>query len=76
MLCYYCEKTPPPGGVRYGIRQAVGTCHECGVGVCAEHGRKQAGQPLFCTECLELRRTRAGSELRSVSQPASAAGTM
>jgi hypothetical protein len=76
MHCYYCEKTPALGGVRYGIRQAVGTCGDCGVGVCAEHGRKQAGRPLLCAECQELRDTRAGSELRSVSQPASAAGTM
>lgn len=62
MLCYYCEKTPPLGGVRYGIRQAVGICHDCGVGVCAEHGLKQTGRPLLCAGCEDLRRAKEGSD--------------
>ena len=55
MYCYYCEKNHPPGGVRYGIPHAVGICHDCGVGVCAEHGEKKAGQPLLCAACAKAR---------------------
>jgi hypothetical protein len=62
MLCYYCEKTRPLGGTRFGIRPALGTCRDCDVGVCAEHGRKRAGRPLLCAECEELRRAKAGSD--------------
>lgn len=58
MQCYYCEKAPLPGGLRYGIREAVGVCHECGVAVCSEHGAKTAGKPLLCTECSAAQNTK------------------
>lgn len=59
MLCYQCDKSPQPGGLRYGVRQAVGVCHDCGAGVCAEHGVKRAGEPLLCTDCAAVRRGKA-----------------
>lgn len=51
MQCYFCEKAPHPGGLRYGIREAVGVCHNCGVAVCPEHGTKEKGKPFLCTDC-------------------------
>jgi hypothetical protein len=33
MRCYYCELEGGPGGTRYGIREAVAICAECGAGV-------------------------------------------
>lgn len=56
MNCYICEKSPKPGGTRYGIRSAVGVCHHCGIGVCVEHSHraKELGAPLLCKECAEL----------------------
>jgi hypothetical protein len=51
MHCYYCELEGGPGGTRYGIRQAVGVCADCGAGVCLKHAhREAAGEPLRCPE--------------------------
>lgn len=56
MNCYICEMSAKPGGMRYGIRPAVGVCHHCGIGVCVEHGyrAKELGAPLLCKDCAEL----------------------
>jgi hypothetical protein len=56
MNCYVCEKTPGPSGTRYHIKAAVGICHNCGVGICAEHSHKdvQPGAPLLCPACAKL----------------------
>lgn len=52
MHCYFCEVEGGPSGTRYGIRQAVGVCADCGVGVCLQHAhREAAGEPLRCPEC-------------------------
>ena len=59
MECYEC-KNRHPGGTRLGIRQAVGVCHDCGVGLCSEHGTKIHEQPLLCSECYHNRIERAG----------------
>ena len=51
MNCYHCETGERPGGMSYGIRPAVGVCRECGIGVCLEHGRREAGGRLLCESC-------------------------
>lgn len=68
MNCYYCERTPGPGGLRYHVATAVGICHHCGAAVCAEHSAKSpdAGALLLCSECAA-----PGNEVRQ--PPASAA---
>jgi len=33
MMCYECEREGK-------VRAAVGTCHNCSIGVCAEHGAR------------------------------------
>jgi hypothetical protein len=56
MNCYICEQKPGPGGTRFHVKAAVGICHNCGVGVCAEHSYRAAepGSPLLCPSCAEL----------------------
>jgi hypothetical protein len=58
MICYICDREVHPGGTRYGILPAIGVCHDCGIGVCARHGNKEAvsGAPLLCPDCALLRR--------------------
>ncbi len=53
MNCYICDKTADPEILHYGRAVAVGICHQCGVGVCAQHSQKstQPGAPLLCVEC-------------------------
>lgn len=51
MHCYFCETGERPGGMRFGIRQAVGVCQGCGIGVCAEHGRRDQSGRLLCGIC-------------------------
>ena len=64
MLCYTCERGPHPGGMRLDIPDAVGICHDCGIGVCSRHGlRKGPGEPLLCSDCAD-RRTRAAQAER------------
>ena len=59
MLCYTCETGPHPGGMHFGIPEALGICHDCGIGVCGHHGRREgAGEPFLCTDCA-AHRTRA-----------------
>lgn len=57
MKCYICEKTSHVGGTRYGVADAIGVCHDCGVAVCIEHSRKskELGAPLLCPGCAEKR---------------------
>lgn len=52
MDCYVCNAAPGPGGTRYGVRPAVGTCHTCGIGICAVHAERGAapGLPLLCPD--------------------------
>jgi hypothetical protein len=56
MNCYLCEKTLGPGGTHFHVKAAVGVCHNCGVGICAEHSHKdeQPGAPLLCPSCAKL----------------------
>ena len=56
MNCYVCEKAPHLAGTRFGVRAAVGVCHHCGIGVCAEHSHKDSepGSPLLCKTCAAL----------------------
>ena len=53
MKCYICDQTPPTTAMRYNVADAVGICHRCGIGVCAEHSHKEAepGAVLLCTQC-------------------------
>jgi hypothetical protein len=55
MNCYFCNQHHP-GGTRFDNQPAVGVCHHCGAGVCAEHAHKDAqpGSPLLCPECAKL----------------------
>jgi hypothetical protein len=57
MKCYTCEKTVRSGGTRLAVADAIGICHDCGVAVCIEHGRKskEPGAPLLCPGCAEKR---------------------
>jgi hypothetical protein len=56
MNCYICEKAPKRGGTHFGVRAAVGICHHCGIGICAEHSHKdgEPGSPLLCKTCAEI----------------------
>jgi hypothetical protein len=56
MKCYICDRTQQPGGMHYDVRQAVGICQHCGIGVCLEHSHKDAelGAPLLCPSCARL----------------------
>ncbi len=56
MKCYHCEKALQRGGVRYGVADAIGICHHCGVAVCIDHSRKgdEPGAPLLCLTCAEV----------------------
>jgi len=53
MKCYICNQTPPTATPRYHIAEAIGICHHCGIGVCAEHSHKEIepGSLLLCTQC-------------------------
>lgn len=53
MNCYYCSTTMGPGGTHYGIRQAIGICRECGLGVCEAHGKLDELGTLHCAGHLE-----------------------
>jgi hypothetical protein len=57
MNCYICERTTPAYTLRYGIAEAVGVCHDCGIGVCLEHSQKdtEPGAPLLCVDCAAKR---------------------
>jgi hypothetical protein len=56
MNCYFCEAEPGPGGMRFGILAADGVCHQCGVGVCRQHGRRGSGTKgvLLCQDCVQV----------------------
>jgi hypothetical protein len=60
MKCYICEKSTPVGGTCFGVADAVGVCHNCGVAVCIEHSFKapQPGSPLLCPQCAERERSK------------------
>ena len=55
MRCYICEQSVV-GGTRYAIEEAIGICHQCGVGVCERHAFKSEapGSSLMCPGCLKL----------------------
>jgi hypothetical protein len=55
MNCYFCESEPAPGGMHFGILAADGVCHQCGVAVCRQHGRRDRGTKdvLLCQGCVE-----------------------
>ena len=58
MRCYICDQTSTTFTLRYNVAVAMGICHNCGVGVCAEHSRKKVhpGSSLLCIHCASLRR--------------------
>lgn len=70
MQCYFCEKTDPPGGVRYTHTAAIGICRQCGLAICTEHSRKTTlpGSALLCLDCAAIKETPARAQ---VSQPMS-----
>lgn len=73
MQCYFCEKTDPPGGVRYTHTAAIGICRQCGIAICTEHSRKATppGSALLCLDCAAIKETPAhGSDASSGSDPA------
>jgi len=55
MNCYFCEAEPAPGGMHFGVLGADGVCHQCGVAVCRQHGRKDRGtkRVLLCQDCAQ-----------------------
>lgn len=55
MNCYECERAGRPGGTHFGIRQAVGVCRDCGVGLCPEHGKRAGRRPFLCSACAQAR---------------------
>jgi Uncharacterized protein conserved in archaea (DUF2180) len=62
MNCYECERTARPGGTRLGIREAVGVCRDCGVGLCPEHGKRMDGQAFLCSSCARARVEQAAAK--------------
>ena len=62
MNCYECGNVAQAGGTHFGIRQAVGVCLECGVGLCPEHAKKAEGQPFLCSECRQVRDKRTADK--------------
>jgi hypothetical protein len=56
MNCYVCERSQHPGGTLFHVREAVGVCLACGVGVCLEHGKKpdEEGGRFLCAGCRRL----------------------
>jgi hypothetical protein len=56
MNCYICDQQPCASGTHFHVRPAVGICHHCGIGVCAEHSHKSTdpGAPLLCRQCADL----------------------
>lgn len=59
MNCYICDQTSHPITMRYGLSAAIGICHECGIGVCAQHSHRpsDAGSLLLCKACATQRGT-------------------
>jgi hypothetical protein len=55
MKCYLCSKSPPVGGTRYFVADAIGICDECGIGVCLKHGVRDetTKDRLLCKTCAE-----------------------
>lgn len=62
MKRYDCERAEHRGGTRLGVRVAVGVCHLCGVGLCAEHGERVGDQPLLCSGCSRVQGKRAAGD--------------
>jgi hypothetical protein len=58
MKCYMCEKLPKPGGLNYGIPDAVGICQHCGIGICLLHSYRDnhRGSPFLCLDCQNFSR--------------------
>jgi len=56
MKCYICDQTHTTATPRYNIADAIGVCHNCGIGVCAQHSHKEAepGSLFVCTQCASL----------------------
>ncbi|HSK76219.1 MAG TPA: hypothetical protein VLQ45_07145 [Thermoanaerobaculia bacterium] len=71
MNCYFCETGPHPGAMHLNVSHAVGICHDCGVGVCADHGfREEAGAPLLCSDCAARRKSAERVDLKVVGMNA------
>ncbi len=70
MNCYICEQTKPTYTLHEGTAPAVGICHDCGIGVCAQHGFKDPapGAPLLCHDCTVKRKTVATMPRLSVAE--------
>jgi hypothetical protein len=73
MNCYTCERSAQATALtlRYAIAPAVGTCRDCGIGICLQHSRKadEGGAPLLCLSCAEQRRTSATMPHVPLGQP-------
>ena len=57
MQCYICElNRQPSGALMRSESKAAGICHNCGVGVCKQHGNRAnaTGAPLLCPSCAVI----------------------
>ncbi len=59
MNCYTCNQHGRNAIMRYGMDDAIGVCHNCGIAVCAKHSHKdeKPGAPLLCIPCATLHGT-------------------
>jgi hypothetical protein len=52
MNCFECTEQPPPAGMTFADRAAVGVCLRCGRGLCHDHGSYHAAANAFlCGTC-------------------------
>jgi hypothetical protein len=54
MRCYTCETTNTlAGALSSASIEAIGVCHNCGVGLCLAHASRPSkpGSPLLCQQC-------------------------
>ncbi len=62
MDCYFCQQSPPPGGLRLAAAAVIGVCQGCGAAVCAEHSQRRSdtgSASLLCVECGPAERATA-----------------
>jgi hypothetical protein len=66
MNCFECTQQPPPAGLTFADRSAIGTCLRCGRGLCAEHGRYDpAAHSFLCAPCAEAPKSGANRSGRA-----------
>ena len=73
MQCYICEsERKPMAGLMRVVSEATGVCHECGIGLCVQHGRRagRAGAPFLCSVCASTIADGQRATTRSLPQAA------